>query len=346
MLSLDDSRRLAMLRFPLIVGVVYIHAYDVTAAGQPTPWLDFVRNLMSQGLARVAVPTFFLMSGYLFFMGAEFSFVRYRAKLRSRLNTLLVPLVLWNLIALAIFGLAQALPATRGYFSGSNAPIASYSPFDYVAAILGIGRPPIAYQFWFLRDLILLVIFSPLLNVLLRTAPRVFLVALGACWFADVWPDAVPSLDAVLFFSLGARASIAGRRIFALDARGPWLLAFYIVVVVCDALTQSQAMNPYLHRVGILLGVGSALYLTSRFARYRDSLVALGASSFFVYAAHEPILTIARKLAIHALRPTQWSAIVLYLALPAVLIAFLVVLYRRIERALPTTTRVLCGGRD
>ena len=65
MLGALDSRRLVPLTFPLIVGVVYIHASDIRLAGHATPWLDLICNLISQGVARVSVPAFFLMSGYL-----------------------------------------------------------------------------------------------------------------------------------------------------------------------------------------------------------------------------------------------------------------------------------------
>jgi surface polysaccharide O-acyltransferase-like enzyme len=94
MITQNVSSRLKALRFPLIVGVVFIHAYTTKVllegghqAG--TEHVDFavsfVRNLISQGIARVAVPMFFLMSGYLFFQGYDGSMRAYRRKLQSSL---------------------------------------------------------------------------------------------------------------------------------------------------------------------------------------------------------------------------------------------------------------------
>lgn len=343
-----DSLRITLLRFPMIVLVVIIHAYDIQVAGQATPFLDFIRNLFSQGVARIAVPAFFLMSGYLFFAATPLTAERYVSNLRTRLRTLFVPFVLWNLMSLAIFAAAQASPITSVFFSGQNALIASYSPFDYAAAILGIGRHPIAYQFWFVRDLMVLVLFTPLLFLALKLVPRIVLVVLTACWLADVLPLAASEVEATLFFSLGAFVGMRRVSLFALDHFGRWMVALYVPLVLIDALLQSGGNSAALHHVSVAVGLGAAMYL-SRAVAMREALrapvVALAASSFFVYAAHEPLLTILRKVSVHVTHPSQGGAIVLYIALPVFLVAALVFMHRLLLQRLPGITRILCGGR-
>lgn len=144
MLDGESSLRLNLLRFPLVVGVVFIHAYsntvgfaggEIVGASQPHFIVDFVRNFISQGVARIAVPVFFLLSGYLFFAGFVWSKESYVIKLRSRRKTLLVPFLFWNILTLLIIALAQAIPATRTFFSGNNPLIATFSVFDYLNAI-------------------------------------------------------------------------------------------------------------------------------------------------------------------------------------------------------------------
>ena len=78
-LNEEQSLRLGMLRFPLIVGVVFIHARLMAADfinakdGAGYHVSDFVQHLISEGVAHTAVPLLFLMSGYLFFNGFESS---------------------------------------------------------------------------------------------------------------------------------------------------------------------------------------------------------------------------------------------------------------------------------
>jgi surface polysaccharide O-acyltransferase-like enzyme len=62
--------RLDLIMFPLIVAIVFIHSYNraYTTMGSAAM---FVRNFISYGLSSIAVPTFFLISGFLFFYELE-----------------------------------------------------------------------------------------------------------------------------------------------------------------------------------------------------------------------------------------------------------------------------------
>lgn len=95
------------LRFPLIVGVVFIHCF-----GEPfdyesinfshltgIDYYNLFRVSISHVLTHVCVPTFYLISGYLFFIGLEkWNWNNYLNKLRKRVRSLLVPFLIWNTI--------------------------------------------------------------------------------------------------------------------------------------------------------------------------------------------------------------------------------------------------------
>jgi len=349
--------RLDLLRFPLIVGVVFIHAYETSVgfaggaigSSQGSPVGDFIRNLISQGLARVAVPLFFLISGFLFFRHFSATLPAYGAKLRTRLHTLLIPYLFWNLATLAVVALAQALPASAGFFSGKSLPIASYGPGDYVDALFGIGRMPIAYQFWFIRDLMLLVLAAPLVFLGARFQPRLGILLLALGWVLPFWPLSMPAADAALFFFLGAAVALQGWSLFVLDNHARWLLPAYLALALADAALAQQGVGVYLHSASIVVGMGAALCLSgplARSGRLRQWLLYLSGASFFVYAAHEPVLTIARKLAYKALQPTSTPAVMLlYFAIPLGVIGVLVLVQALLRRTLPGLARVINGGR-
>jgi surface polysaccharide O-acyltransferase-like enzyme len=203
MISSESSLRLNLLRFPLIVGVVFIHA-SATKVGlsQPVFIVDFVRNFISS-IAAVSVPTFFLMSGYLFFVKFSWSKQSYIAKLKTRVKTLLIPFLFWNTVAFIIVAIAQAIPATRVFFSGNRPPVSSFtSIFDYLNMLIGITGLPIADQFWFIRDLMILVLLVPFLSIIIRFLPLPFIGVMLACWLTGIWILYVPSSVAVLFFLL------------------------------------------------------------------------------------------------------------------------------------------------
>jgi fucose 4-O-acetylase-like acetyltransferase len=93
----ETSSRIDALRFPLILGVAFIHGASVLHTSQGSvdvmrtniAWVDFIVNI-SQYIADVSTPLFFAISGYLFFWGG-WSREKYAGKLKRRFHTLLIP---------------------------------------------------------------------------------------------------------------------------------------------------------------------------------------------------------------------------------------------------------------
>jgi surface polysaccharide O-acyltransferase-like enzyme len=216
---LDDevSSRIEILRFPLIVGVVFIHNYATSvniAHGSigvtyTSAWIEFVRAFISHGVAAVAVPLFFLMSGYLFFLG-RWSHEKYVSKLKRRFHTLLIPFLFWNIMTLAVFTVGESISKTNIYFANTDwPPVHSFSLLNYINALFGITEKyPISGQFWFIRDLMALVMLAPVIHFFLdRKSALPIITALFSFWFFSVWPILWPSAEASFFFCLGAYLS-------------------------------------------------------------------------------------------------------------------------------------------
>jgi surface polysaccharide O-acyltransferase-like enzyme len=357
MLSEEASLRLKILRFPLIVGVVFIHNYDLTSrmhggaiglahAGET---FDFVRNIISQGVARVSVPLLFLIAGYLFFMDFQPTLNSLLAKLKSRSRTLLLPFIFWNVATLAIIALAQSLPAASKYLSGRTAPISSLDGATLLDEIFGVHGMPISYQFWFIRDLMVLVLLAPLIYVLCRRLGIPILLALLALWMADAWPLSVPTLDATFFFMVGAWLALKKLDPFFTDRIGPVAMMLYIPALLLDAAWFGSAGDDLIHKASILLGVASVLWIT-RFAIRSDDiknhLVRLSGASFFVFAAHEPFLTICRKILFKLVAPhSSYVALGFYFLIPIFVIFVLASLHPKMKVRFPRFTALSCGGR-
>ncbi len=347
------SRRIDLLRFPLIVGILFIHANTTTvtladgAVGVQHTGMAaaLVRSYISDVLVRISVPLFYLLSGFLFYYGFVFSKKSYLIKLKSRVRSLLVPFLFWNLLVLALYAAAQALPATAPYFSGSRMPIASFGMFDYLNAVFGFTQMPIAYQFWFIRDLMALVLLVPVFDILLKRTPFMFLCIALAAWFFEIWPLYIPTSDAVFFFYAGALLAVKRFDVRALDRWGMYIVPAYFALSIADVLSGTFVV----HKLGILLGATAAVYGT-KFATDRPRigglLLALSPASFFVFAAHDPLMTVIRKLVYRQFPPTgDPGAIALYFATPLATIALCVAVYSVLARLLPAPTRIITGGR-
>lgn len=95
-----SSDTISALRFPLMVGIVFIHVrvlegIDVQGVkiGSDLPyWLTCIQSMFSDVIPSIGVPLFFLMSGYLFFYSG-LTRISYRNKFKKRARTLLLPYI-------------------------------------------------------------------------------------------------------------------------------------------------------------------------------------------------------------------------------------------------------------
>ena len=155
----DLSRRMAGMSFICACMIVAIHS-------TPNPPLDncewWVANLIgADGLCRIAVPWFFLASGF-FLAGRVEEDGWYSKAIHKRIRTLLVPFVIWAMIGLAFnwcmwYGIQKA-----GYTCGVQNPMDDGLLMGLIR-VLGFdaNRMNIG-PIWYLRMLFLLVIISPM----------------------------------------------------------------------------------------------------------------------------------------------------------------------------------------
>lgn len=112
----DIFLRITLLRFPLIIFVIMLHAnatvYPVTNFGLEY----YIRNYLSNSMASIAVPLFFTISGYLFFQSFEFSWYNYINKIKKkRTSSLFIPYVFWNAMVLIVFFMCTKYSRTESF---------------------------------------------------------------------------------------------------------------------------------------------------------------------------------------------------------------------------------------
>jgi surface polysaccharide O-acyltransferase-like enzyme len=293
----------------------------------------------------------FLLAGYLFFYGSQPSATWFSRKIIKRGRTLVIPLLFWNLVCLAVTAAAQANPATATYFSGRSVPITSFTAMDYLNAVVGVTSHPIAYQFWFVRDLIVLAVLSPVIYLLLTTIPGVFLLLLGIRWFSSsaAWTIPFLSREAALFFCVGSALAIRRADLSSLDK---WkAIAFaYLPLSILDALAKDTSISYPVHKTAELFGV-ALVFCATRYLRrssvWKRRLLALSPASFFLFAAHEPLLTVIRKLSYALWSPSSASRlVVLYCADPLLVIAVCTAAYFLLVKIMPSFVALITGGRS
>jgi len=360
----NTSDRISILRFPLIVGIVFIHSFGVSINVSDTKigienvsfFASSIQYLVSQVLARISVPLFFTISGFLFFNNYELSFHTVSKKMKARAKTLLIPYIFWNSFALLTYFILQSIPDLNQFFSGNIKPVSNYGIYDYLNTYLGLRMTanfPAAYQFWFIRDLIIMVMISPLFWITARHCAATTLIATFALWVLST--DIIVfnlSSTAVLFFFLGAVISIRKIDLSFIDQHGLKISIIYFISAVLYALALNGHF-PYSTQINslvIILGILSIWFFAGKVINSSilfKVLSILSGSSFFIFAAHEPfILGGIRKLIYYIAQPSSSLQItIFYFLAPILTIIITLLLDKSIKSAIPSFHNIITGGR-
>ncbi len=347
------SWRIEMLRFPLIVGILFIHIYtdeiNFNYTSSLSGFYAFVVEYLSNVVARVSVPLFFLLSGFLFFCNLTPSKEGFVKKINSRFYTLFVPFVFWNIIIFIFYAFAQTLPVTLHYFSGERPWVMQLDMMETVELFFGLGdfKYPVAYQFWFIRDLIVIVVFSPLIYLFLKKASYLFLALLFGVWFFDLLHLSYIQISStsIFFFCFGAYLGMKRYDFSLSDRYSGLIISTYVPLSIVDALTN----NDFIHNISVLVGT-IALFSVTKYLMHmkkvKKRLINLAKYSFFVYALHEPLLSILRKMIFKALYPlSDFSIFLLYFICVFLTIFITIRIYKFLQKVSPHVVTISTGGR-
>jgi len=306
----ETGKLFNILRFPLICGVLFIHIYLLfpgdacSSAPGHAAWRRFLENATSQYASRCCVPLFFLMSGYLFFGGRRVELCEWLGKLRRRIRSIVFPYLTWNLVGIAVLVMPYLLHRWTGI--GTMSPDNVFARTTWtsmpgmLAGFFGLTQQyPVNYPLWFLRDLFLLCLAAPLLDLLLARAGIVWIALLAPVWYFGVGLPLHTETEALFFFSAGAWLSLNDPDLTIVDRLGRGFLAVWPFTLVIASLPVDADEGARIRRICIICGVFGILWLGKRILHHRrlsDVLTRLGGFTIMVYGAHALILLPMVKL--------------------------------------------------
>lgn len=361
-----QSKIIDFLRFPLIVGVVFIHTdfSDIVIAGVKQinfanyPIFSHIFFLFSKVIFEICVPLFFFISGFLFFYKtAGFSMEIYLQKLKSRVRSLLIPYIFWNLVVILLLLLAQMF-LSGSLVSGRNKLIIDYSLLDWLWSFWDTSQVnphlnkslPINSPFWFIRDLMVVVLFSPLIYMLIKKLGTYAVIILGLLWISNPF-FYLPGLSTVsfFFFTAGAYFSINNKNF--VDGMRPMLpiaVSLYVLLVAAQLFFLGRSWWADLYCAGIIIGLIAVVSVSAYFIEKESwrTNTFLANSSFFIFAYHRLPLVFVIKFLFRVLRPqSEVLLLFLYVACPAIIIVFGLVIYSLLKQFWPRFTAMISGGR-
>ena len=345
--SIRLSEAITWIRFPLIFFIILLHCYStVRIPGNHVLYFKVIYPF-SLWLGETGVPGFFFISGFLFFLSKKY----YLQKLKIRFHTLLIPYILWNTLLLGFYILAYY----AGYpqdINGKN--IENYTYIDFIRAFWDRGSydegnfVPILCPFWYIRNLLIMSVLSPLLYYIIKYSRELFLMVVAIWWLMT--PHNAFISQTILFFCLGAYFSILDKNpleIF-IKYRKP-LLVLCVTAAFADIMVHTiyvTLVNLQIHRIALILNI-PALFILADFCCQRNiTSKLLPNATFIVFSVHYPIVVVMRKACASQLGDaSDIIHIPLYFVCVIVATTISIISYVWLDKYLPKVKNILSGNR-
>lgn len=355
------SVKLRIISLISIILVVLLHSNNTTVKFNSgnmnfdNGYNVFMQNFFSLGITRIAVPIFFCISGYLYFLNTKGTIQEFLQKYKKRGKTLLIPYLIWSTWGVLFYFTLQLLPQSKDFFTKDL--ITSYS---FSKTLNTIIRNPIPYQLWFVRDLIILVVVSPLIYWATKYFKIIPVMLLFIVWLELFeFSFVILSSDAIFFFCLGAYLAIFKSE-FMVKKLNKRVYIVFIFVWVLIVLVKTSLMYQHsektieiisllLHKMSIGVGIIAlwSVYDILMINKEKPNVVILNLSSltFFIYAFHEPVLTIVKKGLFYMGGVSEMLSITVYFVAPIITIFLSILVGSFMRRYMLGFYKLITGGR-
>lgn len=212
------------------------------------------------------------------------------------------------------------------------------------------GRDPINTPLWFVRDLMIVVLCSPVLYYLLRRMKFYFILLLSLIWiFPNLRYGSYGFSEAFLFFSFGAYLSINKRDIiFKIKSLKVISVLVYPIASILYFYAERYGYNEFtfgLKSISIL-GFLFFAYNLSRWLLEHGvkHSTFLSSACFFIYISHVLITQRATKLMYMILRPSsEYDYIFVYILSVFFTVVTLLLVYKLMRRFMPSVLGFVTG---
>lgn len=201
--------------FITMMAVILIHTFNLSVYHISEDSVGFTRFVfcfesVAASLWTAAVPMFFMISGFLMFR--NFTWDKLWSKYQTRFFTVLIPYFLWNTIYYLYYIVVTRIPFIQRMMNGNE--VAEISLKEWISRLWTSEY----FVFWFLKDLIILIILTPVIFFFLRNRgkwPLGFVMLILSVYLGRH----VPYWPFNLYYLLGAYVGINHKNIPLLKMR-------------------------------------------------------------------------------------------------------------------------------
>ncbi|MDE5762754.1 MAG: acyltransferase [Bacteroidales bacterium] len=291
-----------------------------------------------------------LFTGFLFFRSG-FSARIYGKNLKRRVKSLLVPYLFWNLVVVGYYLLLQYRVLWHGEIPDSKL-ITEYTLHDWKTVF---WNEPIARQFWFIRNLMIFSVLSPLIYLVIRYLKIVGLILIALPWLLGKQVCLGINHEAefymfLFFFSAGAWLALRKENfVLRMMPLWGWTGILFLLIIIFRVYRYVAGLPPMMlvDKLGVCFSVVFFIALTGKLISSGKLKVnvPLCQSSFFIFAAHFITIQLLRILLLKVFPATPWSYFIIQIVDFAVVLGLCIATYKLLHRFTPRFLSIITGGR-
>ena len=308
------SKKIKILSFVAIYFVLIIH----TAMPQVKEFLyfDFFQRFCGDYINRLYLALFMSFSGYLFFQNIPTpSKEIWLKKYMSRFKSLFIPYIIWNTLFVVQMAVLQYNPFTSSWISTG---ISTFISSDSILhSIWRIFTHPANLPLWFVRELMIMVVFTPLIYYIIG---RNYYIIILLVLFMLGWKSQFAFC--LLFFVIGSIFAIKKVNL-EYKLKMHWICILVLLSLIIGILL---TLNGPITQLNFYLSVVPLLALWFGYDLLHDQGFRFGVLdsilpyTFFIYVFHEPSINIFKKILVIIGNKSEISYFITYVFSPVLMV--------------------------
>lgn len=357
------SELIRSMRLIMVIGLVFVH-FGIFPGDSLNPFSGVVDaqffyasslNSFFTYFFLCSVPVLSMISGYLYSYNGIDS---YSSMIKKKIKTLILPSIAWTSFWLLVAFILHMIGKLTNLFSFYDQGFENYSLLDFLNGIIGITEAPFAFQFWFVHDLVLSLLISPILVALLKRIGLLFVIFPFILWAIEIEPLVFFNFKVISFFIVGLYAGVSGFQPKIPQQLG--LYNFSIAIFIAMVLGRIyipdfyKGQMPYETQYELLLRIIGSIAIISMVFNIRlylgyvySALINRSGYAFYLHASHYPLVIMIKLiLSMTGLFVGEIGLCALWIITIILTISFAIISAEIIHRITPAVYRFLNGQRS
>ena len=332
--------KISIITFISSVLVIWIHAYNLNvyeinekSEGMGL-FVYYVEKIMSN-FTLIAVPFFFIISGFLFFR--KFEIKNIFSKYISRVRTILIPYIFWCSFYYFYFVILTNFPYLKEKMNTNTVEL------SLVGWINSLWKDEYL-TLWFLQEIIIYIVLSPIIFYLLKNKAIGIISLIILLLLSNyIWNSV--HIQGAFYYMLGAYIAINYKGIEYYKNRGMSYLS--VAFIIGMLLTEFELLNKTIC-VSLLLLVISffiSVWFILDFFTIKNELPWWMKITFFTYVLHSAILEGLEKVVLIIGGKSNFWALIDYIFAPILVFLIIVIIAKICKNNFPTIWNISTGNR-